>query len=349
MGLGTFGTFTLAQARERAREARQMVAQGIDPIGARRKAVASAPVTFAQATDRFMQQPRWRNAKHKAQWRTTLATYAFPTIGNLSVADVDRRHVMAILEPIWFVKNETASRVRGRIEAILDWAKVHRLREGENPAAFKGNLSHALPAKSKVRKVQHHPALPYTDLPTFMSAVRAQSGRGAQALQFCILTATRTGEAIKARWSEIDLDARLWTVPAERMKAKRDHQVPLSDQAIELLTQLRGGQGEDFVFPGTKPGSSISNMAMLKLLERMGRDDVTVHGFRSTFRVWAAEATEYPREVAEAALAHVVADKTEAAYQRSSFLDKRRRMMQAWGAFCADSQPVADVIPLRRP
>jgi integrase len=352
MGLGSLVTFTLAQARERAREQRQLVAQGLDPIAERDKAAARQSITFAQAVERYMHQQQWRNAKHRQQWASTLKNYA-KSIMPLDVAAIERRQVLAIVEPIWWSKNETANRVRGRIETVLDWAKAHQYRDGENPARFKGNLDIALKPRSKVRKIQHHAALPFSQLPAFMRALSAQPGLAAQALAFTILTTARTGETIGARWSEIDLEQRVWTVPGSRMKGERDHRVPLSDQALAILTTLRTSldvapEPNAFVFPGRQPHRALSNMAMLKILERMDRADVTTHGFRSSFRVWAAEATDFPREVAEAALAHVIADKTEAAYQRSTFFEKRRRMMQAWGNFCADGHGSADVIPLRR-
>jgi integrase len=351
MGLGSLATFTLAQARERAREQRQLVAQGIDPIAERDKAAARQSITFAQAVERYMRQQQWRNAKHRKQWASTLRNYA-KSIMPVDVAAVERRQVLAIVEPIWWSKNETASRVRGRIEIILDWAKAHQYRDGENPARLKGNLDIALAARSKVRKVVHHAALPFSELPAFMHALSAQPGLAAQALAFTILTAARTGSIIGARWSEINLEQRVWTISASRMKGGRDHQVPLSDQALAILNTLRKNLGvtpepDAFVFPGHKRGRALSNMAMLETLRRMNRADVTTHGFRSSFRVWAAEATDFPREVAEAALAHVIADKTEAAYQRSTFFKKRTRMMQLWAAFCIPTQVTGDVVSLR--
>jgi integrase len=351
MGLGSLATFTLAEARERAREQRRLVAAGIDPIAERDKTAARQSITFAQALERYMRRQGWRNAKHRQQWASSVRNYA-KSIISLDVAAIERRQVLAILEPIWWSKNETANRVRGRIEIVLDWAKAHQYRDGENPARYKGNLEIALATRSKVRKVEHHAALPHSDLPAFMQALSAQPGLAAQALGFTILTAARTNETIGARWSEIDLTGRVWTVPADRSKGGREHRVPLSDQALAILSALHKPLGtaaepDAFVFPGHRPQRGLSNMAMLKTLQRMGRADVTTHGFRSTFRVWAAEATEFPREVAEAALAHAIADKTEAAYQRSTFFDKRRRMMAAWGDFCA-GQGSADVIPLRR-
>jgi integrase len=355
MGLGSLDTFSLAEARERARHCRQLVAQGIDPITDRDSRSTQGAWTFSRAVDAFMEQPRWRNPKHRAQWRATISRYVLPIIGNVPVAQVTRQHLLAILTPIWFQKNETANRVRGRIEMVLDWCKAHGHRpdEATNPAAFKGNLAHALPAKSKVAAVRHHPALPHAELPAFLSALSAQSGLAALALRLTILTASRTGEVIGMRWGEVDLEQRLWTIPAERMKSKRPHQVPLSDQAVELLTQLKGKAGLGvnagaFVFAGVKPGKHINNVGMLKLIWRMGRADITIHGFRSTFRTWAAEATDYPREVCEAALAHVVGDKVEIAYMRTTFFEKRVRMMQQWGAFCAGDAGTAKVIKLRK-
>jgi integrase len=352
MGLGSTDTFSLAQARELAQRCRQLIAKGIDPIADRDSRTLESAWTFSLAVDEFMKQPRWRNAKHNAQWRTTLETYAYPVIGNLPVAQVTRQHVLAILTPIWFEKNETASRVRGRIEMVLDWCKAHGHRpDGENPAAFKGNLAHALPAREKVRTVRHHPAMPHADLPGFMAELGAQPGRAARALRFTILTASRTGEVLGMRWREVDLEKRLWSVPAVRMKGRRDHEVPLSDAAVELLEQLRGGgrlvsDADAFVFAGTRPNKPISNMSMLKLLERMDRK-VTVHGFRSTFRTWVGEATDTPREVAEMALAHVIENRVEAAYQRSNYYQKRVRLMEQWARFCTGASGAGEVIRLR--
>jgi integrase len=352
MGLGSLATFSLAQARERARSQRAFVAGGVDPIAMRDTLAARQSITFAQALQRYMRAQQWRNAKHRKQWASTLQNYAKP-IMPLDVMAIERRQVLAILEPIWRTKNETANRVRGRIEIILDWAKGHQYRDGENPARFKSNLDMALATRSKVRKVEHHAALPHSDLPAFMHALSAQPGLATQALAFTILTAARTGETIGARWSEIDLIKRVWTVPADRSKGGREHRVPLSDQALAILTTLLGKIGvtperNAFVFPGRQPHRGLSNMAMLNTLQRMDRAGVTTHGFRSTFRDWAAEATDFPREVAEAALAHAIADKTEAAYRRTDFFEKRRQLMARWGDFCANGQNSADVIPLRR-
>jgi integrase len=279
----------------------------------------------------------WRNPKHASQWQATLATYAEPVIGGLSVQAVDTALVLKVLEPIWTVKPETAGRVRGRIESILDWAKVRGYRTGENPARWRGHLDKLLPARSKVRRVEHHAALPYAELPGFLVSLRQQAGIAARALEFAICTAARTGEVIGARWGEIDLLDKTWTLPATRMKAGKEHRVPLSARALAILKEMQAHRHADnaFVFPGAKPGRPLSNMVFLMLLRRIGRGDVTAHGFRSTFRNWAAERTSFPAEVAEMALAHTVSDKTVAAYNRSDLFERRRRLMSAWTTFCA--------------
>jgi integrase len=345
MGLGSVDTFSLKEARERARAARQLVADGIDPIEARneRKSAARANeakrVTFADAAARYIKDhaPGWRSAKHADQWTSTLDTYAKPVIGELSVADVDTAHVMKVLERIWTEKPETAGRVRGRMEAVLDWAKARHYRTGDNPARWKGHLDHLLPAKSKVAKVRHMPALPYAELPAFMGRLDSMDSISARALEFTILTAVRTNETIGAKWGEIDLEGRVWIIPADRMKASREHRVPLTDRALEILRTVPREEGNEYVFPGGRRGRGLSNMAMLELLRGMDdMDGVTVHGFRSTFRVWAEERTSFPSAIAEAALAHTLKDKTEAAYQRSDLLEKRRRLMTAWAKFCSE-------------
>jgi integrase len=281
----------------------------------------------------------WRSAKHIAQWKATLAKYAEPVIGGLSIQAIDTALVLKVLEPIWSVKPETAGRVRGRIEAILDWAKARGYRTGENPARWRGHLDKLLPALSKVRRVAHHAALPYAELPGFLIALREQGGIAARALEFTILTAARTGEAIGARWGEINLTEKVWIVPATRMKAAKEHRVPLSARALAILDELRPlretSDAEAFVFPGAKAGRSLSNMAFLMLLRRMGRDDLTAHGFRSSFRDWAAERTNFPNEVAEMAPAHSVGNAVEAAYRRGDLFDKRRRLVDAWAEFLA--------------
>lgn len=340
MGLGSVNDFTLKEARERARLARQQVSDGIDPIEARKEKFASLRsedakrITFAEAAKRYIKAHAagWKNAKHADQWANTLTTYAHPVIGELSVAQVDTGHVMKILEPIWTEKAETASRVRGRIENVLDWAKARHYRSGDNPARWRGHLDKLLPARSKVAKVQHHPALPHAALPSFMKRLRAMDSISARALEFTILTAVRTSEAIGATEAEIDFEAKVWTIPAERMKAGKVHRVPLSDRALAIIAATPREAGSPYLFPGAKSGKPLSNMAMLELLRGMEGKTLTVHGFRSTFRDWAAEATGFPREIAEAALAHRVTG-VEGAYQRGDLLAKRRRLMAAWAAF----------------
>jgi integrase len=322
MGLGPFHTIGLSDARLLATEARKLKLKGEDPIEAR-KAERQAKrlddaraMTFKQAAAAYIKANKagWRNAKHAAQWEATLAAYADPIFGALPVAAVDTGLVMKALEAIWTEKPETASRLRGRVESVLDWATARGYRKGENPARWRGHLEKLLPARSKVKAVEHHAALPYRELPKFMAALRNQAGNGARALEFAILTAARTGEVIGATWDEIDLDAETWTIPKERMKAKREHRVFMSDSAVAVLKPLKEAARSDYVFPGGKDGKPLSNMAMLTTLKRMKRDDLTAHGFRSTFRDWAAEMTDYPSEVVEMALAHVVGNKVEAAY-----------------------------------
>lgn len=355
MGLGSVQLISLAEAREKAREARRLRLDGIDPLehkrAKRRQASLDAArgVTFKQAAERYIASHAagWRNPKHKGQWKATLAIYAYPVFGDLEIADVDTGLVLKALEPIWAAKPETASRVRGRIEAVLDWAKARGRREGENPARWRGHLDKLLPARRKMRRVEHHAALSYTELPAFMAALRKREAIATRALEFAILTAARTGEVIGATWDEIDLGARLWTVPADRMKGRRQHRVPLSDRAIELLKALPREVESRFVFPGARKGRPLSNMAFLMMLRRMGREDLTAHGFRSTFRDWAAETTAYPNELVEMALAHVVSSKTEAAYRRGDMLDKRRRLMAEWAAFSASPPREGKVLPIR--
>jgi integrase len=308
-------------------------------------------ITFSQCATAYIENHRaaWSNAKHAAQWEATLRTYAYPVFGSLPIAVVETALVVKVLDPIWSKKPETASRLRGRIEAILDFATVRGYRVGENPARWKGHLKEALPALNKLRKVQHHAALPYGEIGVFLADLRVREGGAAAALEFLILTAARTGEVIGARWSEIDLTTGVWTIPAERMKASIEHRIPLSEQALGVLQRPAAGKVNDVVFCGQKPGRALSNMALLMMLRRMGRGDITAHGFRSTFRDWAAERTTVAGEVAEAALAHVVANKTEAAYRRSDFFEKRRVLMQQWGSFCNErtSHDGATVVPMR--
>lgn len=353
MGLGGFPDVTLAQAREKAREARATIEKGIDPIAEReaaRSALAAsrgAAVTFEEAARQFItaKSPEWKNAKHGQQWTNTLEAYAFPVVGNLACADVALPHVLKILEPIWATKTETASRLRGRIESVLDWATVREFRKGENPARWKGHLDKILPAPGKVQKVEHHDAVTLDDLGAFVQDLRQREGIAARALEFLILTAARSGEVRGATWAEIDLPGRVWTIPAGRMKAGKEHRVPLSDSAVKLLEALPRIAGNDFVFPSPR-GTALSDMTISAVMRRMKREEVP-HGFRSTFRDWAAERTNYPREVAEMSLAHTIGNAVEAAYRRGDLFEKRARMMEEWARFCDTITTAGEVVPLR--
>ena len=356
MGLGSFVTFTLAEARHRARDARKLLADGVDPIAARAELVLqkrltdATVITFDAAAAAFIESNSagWRNAKHGDQWRNTLATYASPVIGALPVSKIETAHVLRILSPIWASKTETGTRVRGRIEKILDWAKVQGYRTGENPAAWRGHLQQALPPPSKVAAAGHHAALPWAEIGSFMTALRAAQGAGARAMEMIILTATRTSEVLNAKWAEFDLDAALWVIPKERMKGFREHRVPLSAAVLAVLQKARAESvGGEYVFTNSK-GNALSNMVCLQTLKRMGRGDLTVHGFRSTFRDWTAEATAYPRDVCEMALAHAIEDKSEAAYRRGDLIEKRRALMSDWGKFCGTVRTGGDVVPIRK-
>lgn len=335
MGLGPLHTVSLKEARDAALDARKLLRQGIDPIDAGQLKAAQS-ITFKECAEAYIEAHKasWRNAKHASQWSNTLKTYAYPSAGGLPVQAVNDDVVRRVLEPIWQTKSETASRVRGRMEAILDWARVRGYRKGENPARWKGHLDKLLPAKSKVRKVKHHKALPYEEIVGFMVDLREQHGIGARALEFAILTAARTSEVIGATWDEIDMEAAMWSIPDDRMKAGKDHRVPLSGATIAILKQMKKARLSDYVFPGLKKGRHLSNMSLLAVLKRMGRSDLTVHGFRSTFRDWAGEATHYPREVAEMALAHAVGTAVEQAYQRGDLFEKRRGLMEDWAGCC---------------
>lgn len=357
MGLGRAGAddsaVTLAEARTKAADLTKVVRAGIDPLDQRdiEAALAAAEaqqaairsISFRTVTERYLEahEKTWRNPKHRQQWRNTLDTYANPHFGDLPVGDVGTEHVLAALEPIWRAKPETATRVRGRIESVLDYATAREWRSGENPARWRGHLANLLPARGKVAPVEHHAALPWSQIGDFLPALKAQAGVAAKALLFTILTAARSGEVLGARWGEIDLAAKVWTVPAARMKAHREHRVPLSEAAVTVLAGMATlrtvDSAEAFVFPGAQPHRPLSIMAMAMVLRRMKHGGLTVHGFRSTFRDWVGEATGTPREVAEAALAHSLADKTEAAYARGDLFAKRRRLMDQWAKFC--SQP----------
>jgi integrase len=349
MGLGPLHTIGLAEARERALEARRLVLDGVDPIehrkeGRRTAALdAARAVNFSECAERYIRshEAGWQNPKHRDQWRSTLRAYAFPLLGDLPVAAVDRGLCLKVLEPIWHTKSETASRVRGRIESVLDWAAARGYRAGENPARWRGHLDKLLPLRSKIAPVKHHPAMPYRNVPAFMADLRGNGSISAFALELTILTVLRTSEAIGATWPEIDHEARVWTVPARRMGGlrpgmkggKREHRVPLSDRCMVILAALPRVGGCPYMFPGSRTAEPLSNMAMAQLLRGM-RPALTVHGFRSSFRDWTAELTEHPGWLAEAALGHTVGNKVEAAYRRGDALEKRRALMADWADFC---------------
>lgn len=361
MGLGPLSLYGLGDARARALDARRKRHDGVDPIEARRterarkRLEAAKAITFKQCAESYIASHRagWRNDKHKYQWTATLEAYAHPVIGTLPVQAVDTTLVLKVLEPIWTTKAETASRVRQRMENILDFAKVRGYREGENPAHWRGHLDKLLPARSKVRDVEHLAALPYAELPGFLASLRTREAIAARALEFLILTAARTGEVIGARWKEIDLLDKTWTVPAARMKARREHRVPLSPRALAILGEMQAARNGDndnaYVFTGPKPGGPLSNMAFLMLLRRMELDDLTVHGFRATFKTWASERTSFQNQIVEASLAHMIGGKVEQAYMRGDLFEKRRRLMQQWATFCATApvQEAQNVTPLR--
>ncbi|QQC64391.1 tyrosine-type recombinase/integrase [Paraburkholderia ginsengisoli] len=343
MGLGPIHTVSLAEARILALDCRRQLLTGVDPLddklakqrAAKRERTKSLP--FRDCASKYIEAHResWKNEKHAAQWESTLTTYAHPIVGDMMVAEIDTDEIIKVLEPIWKSKTETASRLRGRIESVLAWATVNRFRSGENPARWKGHLDQLLARPSRLQKVQHHAALPYADISSFMCQVRTQEGAAAIALQLAILTACRTNEVIGACRSEIDLQSAIWTIPEERMKAGREHRVALSTASIALLKPLLETGSSNFVFPASTKDKHLSNMAMLQLLKRMKREDLTVHGFRSTFKDWARETTEYPREVSEAALAHAIGDQTEAAYARGDLFAKRACLMQDWANYVA--------------
>lgn len=355
MGLGGYPGVTLAAAREAARQARAKIKAGVDPIedgratrSALRAAQASA-LTFSAAAVRYIEahEAGWRNAKHAQQWRTTLETYAYPVIGDVLVRDVSLPQVLAVLEPIWRNKTETASRLRGRMESVLDWAAARGYREGLNPARWRGHLDKLLPRPSKVAKVEHRAALPVVDVGAFMERLRQCEGIGARALEFAILTAARSGEVRGAAWDEIDMDAGVWTVPAGRMKAGKEHRVPLSDAALTLLRGVPQMVGSTVAFAAPR-GGKLSDMTLSAVMRRMGVPAVP-HGFRSTFRDWAGERTHYPSDMAEMALAHAIGNKVEAAYRRGDMFEKRRKMMNDWAAFLAAPEVKAGtVVPMKR-
>jgi integrase len=355
MGLGGYPAVTLEAARDRAREARDLISRGIDPVAQKRAnkaallASQAKSLTFDQAADKVhaIKSKEFKNAKHGDQWINTIRTYASPHIGKLQVSDIELPHILKVLEPIWESKTETATRLRQRIEATLAWARVHGYRKGENPARWKGHLDAILSKPSKIKNVEHHKALPYEDMGEFMKKLRAADGLGARAVEFTILTATRSAEVRGAKWSEIDFNKAVWIIPAGRMKASKEHHVPLSPQAIELLKGLPRMEGSDYIFT-SKRAAGLSENTLMETMRRLGRGDLTVHGFRSTFRDWAAERTNYPREVCEHALAHRLKDKAEAAYQRKDMFPKRVHLMNDWAKYCDSPTAKGAVIPINQ-
>jgi integrase len=352
IGLGGYPAVTLADARQKAREYRDHIRSGRDPVAERRAANSArdaanaAALTFKQCAEKYIEahEAGWRNAKHAAQWRNTLEQYAYPVVGETIVRHVALPQVLAVLEPIWKAKTETASRLRGRLEAVLDWAAIRGYREADNPARWRGHLDKLLPRPSKVARKKHHPALTIAQIGTFMTRLRAVEGEGAKALEFAILTAARSGEVRGATWSEIDLKTAVWTVPGSRMKAGKEHRVPLSPAAVALLAARTKGVADDLVFESPR-GGQLSDMTLTAVLRRL-KIEAVPHGFRSTFRDWVAERTNYPNEVAEMALAHAIGDKVEAAYRRGDLFEKRRRMMEDWAAFLDKEEQPAEVVEL---
>jgi integrase len=355
MGLGSYPDVTLARAREKAQDARRSLDDGLDPLAQKRAVRASLSqqqaeqiksLTFDQAAGQYIasHSAGWRNGSHEKQWTASLRNNVSPVIGGLPVATIDTALVLKTLEPIWTTKPSTASRIRARIESILDWARVRGFREGENPARWRGHLDHLLPRPSKVKAAEHHPSLPYSEMHAFLQLVRARKGATALALEFIILTAARAGEVVGMKWAEVDLIAKVWTVPASRMKAGREHRVPLSASAVALL--VKQPRESEFVFPGqNRP--TLSSGALDRLIRKRMKSGVCTHGFRSTFRTWAAERTSYPSEVAELALAHVVGTKVEQAYNRTDLFERRRRLMADWATFCETPTTSAEVIAIR--
>lgn len=360
MGIGPLATVPAKEARRRAAEMRVLVAAGTDPIDERKRVAAQEAerkaqqtahaVTFKEAAEDYIKANRagWRNAKHVQQWGNTLATYVYPVFGHLPVAMVDDAQVLEVLTPIWTTKTETAKRIQGRIENILDAAKARKLRTGENPARWRGHLDKLLPKPSKVAAVKHHPALAYDQIATFLPKLREVQGVSALALEFLILTAARSGEVLRSSWHEIDEVSGTWTIPASRMKAGKVHRVPLSVAALAVLEKAKAIKHTDYIFPSVRTGSPMSDMSLTMLLRRI-HPGITAHGFRSSFRDWAAEQTTYPSEMAEMALAHVVGNKVEAAYRRGDMFERRRQMMQDWATWCDPKTPDNVVSISKRP
>ena len=366
MGLGAYclKTNTLAMARNKAIDLKALVNKGIDPIeqSIQEHKRAQEAERASRAKDEMnkatfdcialeyiaLKQAEWKNAKHRQQWINTLTTYAFPTIGKMPVAHIETEHVLSILKPIWNTKTETATRVRTRLEAVLSYAEANQWRTGGNPARWRGHLSAILPSPQKLKELKHHSALPYGELPQFMATLSNTDGMGARALEMTILTATRTKESLGARWSEIDLENRVWTIPKERMKAGVEHRVPLSDQAMKIITKMADLKMSDYVFPNRSNGKPMSNAGMSSVLKRLGRSDITVHGFRSTFRDYVAEKTNTPERTAEAALAHKLKDASEAAYQRGDLIEKREILMQTWANYCYPTREKVIQMPMTK-
>jgi integrase len=355
MGLGSVKAISLKRARELAAEPRRLRAEGVDPLEAKRARRAATAVevaklvTFKQCAENYVaaHEHTWRSEPHRRQWRSSLERLVYPVIGSLPARDIDTPLVLRVLQPIWNEKPESASRVRGRIETVLNAAKAGGLRSGENPAAWGGHLENLLPAPRKLRQVEHLAALPYPEVCTFMQSLRSRQGFGARALEFAILTAARKGEVISATWSEINFDERTWTIPSSRMKAGKEHRVPLSDAATVILRPLHAVRSNEFVFPGLT-GRRLSASAMPSLLRLMKRTDLTVHGFRSTFKDWASEQTSFANEVVEMALAHTVGSAVERAYRRGDLFDRRRQLMDAWARYCEQPVATGEVVAIRK-
>jgi integrase len=357
MGLGSVGVVSLAEARLAAADCRRQLHQGVDPMQARKSAAhqsaaaAAKSITFNECATAVIEASlsKWKDGKHGEQWRQSLAEYASPILGHLPVSEIDTGLVLRVLEPIWTTKPETAIRVRGRIEAVLNWAKVRGYRSGENPAQWRGHLKDALPNLVKSKRVVRFAALPYAALGEFMPALRAQEGMGALALEFTILGATRTSETLGAKWDEIDGAAEVWTIPGSRTKSAKEHRVPLSGPMLAIIGKLMAVRSGAYVFPGIKAGRPLGPAGMAQVLARMERRDITVHGFRSTFQDWVGDQTAYPADLAEMALGHAIKGAVEAAYRRGDALDRRRRLMDDWATFCGTVTPKgASVIPIRR-
>ena len=353
MGLGAFGRgarqVTLAAARDKAEAVRAILGRGGDPFKELPERIANAkPKTFGEIVEDLLaaKTPDFKNEKHKAQWEMTLRVYAKP-LHRIPVGEVTSDDVLGVLKPMWTEKPETASRLRGRIEKAIDYATALGQRTGDNPARWKGHMDHLLGKRKKLTR-GHHAAMPYRDVPAFMSRLGDLDGFGARALEITILTAARTQETLQAKWAEFDLEKALWTVPADRMKMKREHLVPLPARAVAILKALHEKKLSEWVFPAIRPKRPLSNMTMSAVLKRMDLDDVTVHGFRSSFRDWAGDATNFPRDLAEMALAHRVGDETELAYRRGAAVEKRRKLMEAWARFCMTPPKAGNVVPIRK-